>query len=390
MREIRKNILRIILCVLLAAGLSFTSSLTAKASKETEEKIEKAKEEREATQQQINENDAALQGLNATREGLQGELERLNAELTAIGENLARLEREIADKTEEIRVTTAELEEATERADDQYAAMKKRVQFMYEKSRTLYLSMFFEIGNFSDYLNRQDYAEQLSAYDRQMLDEFIATREAIDAAKKRLEEEEAELQSLKEEATAEQNRVSGLVAQTNSTISYYSGQIAEAEAVADRLQDEMDAKNQEIRQLEAKLAEERRLEELSRRSVWRSIGDVVFAEGDRYLLANLIYCEAGNQPFDGQVAVGAVVMNRVMSGAFPDTIVGVIYQAGQFEPVMTGRLALALARDDATDACYQAADLAMAGQTTVADCIFFRTPIPQITPRYTIGGHIFY
>lgn len=365
-------------------------SLSVFASKETEEKIKKAKEEREETQQEINQNEANLQSLTSTRSGLQYELNNLNAELAQIGENLEKLEGDIADKTKEIEVTTGELNDAIKREEDQYASMKKRVQFMYEKSRTFYLDMFFGIHDFSDYLNRQDYAEQISAYDRGMLDEYIATKKEIDRKKEKLEEEEEELQGLKEEAKAEQNRVSGLVSQTSGSIAHYSGQIADAEAVADSLEAEMRAKNQEIRALEAKLAEERRLEELSRRSVWRSIGDLSYADGDRYLLANLIYCEAGNQPYDGQVAVGAVVMNRVLSGAFPDTIVGVIYQSGQFEPAMTGRLAIALSRDDATEACYQAADAAMAGQTTVADCIFFRTPIPQITPRYTIGGHIFY
>ena len=57
---------------------------------------------------------------------------------------------------------------------------------------------------------------------------------------------------------------------------------------------------------------------------------------EQELLAALIFCEAGNQPYDGQVAVGAVVMNRVRSGSFPDTITDVIYQSGQFTPAMTG------------------------------------------------------
>ena len=169
-----------------------------------------------------------------------------------------------------------------------------------------------------------------------------------------------------------------------------SGKIAGAEAVAAQLKDQLEQQNSEISALEKQLEEERRLEALSRASKWRSIGEVTIAEGDRYLLANLIYCEAGGEPYEGKLAVGAVVMNRVMSGAFPSTISGVIYQPWQFEPAMTGRLALALARDDATDSCYQAADLAMAGSTNVEDCIFFRTPIPQITPRFVIGGHIFY
>ena len=53
-------------------------------------------------------------------------------------------------------------------------------------------------------------------------------------------------------------------------------------------------------------------------------------EADQRLLAALIFCEAGNQPYEGQVAVGAVVMNRVNSGAYPGSIREVIYQSGQF------------------------------------------------------------
>lgn len=90
------------------------------------------------------------------------------------------------------------------------------------------------------------------------------------------------------------------------------------------------------------------------------------------------------------MAVGAVVINRMLSGVFPDTMVGVIYARRQFSPVASGRLALALANDRATESCYRAADEAMSGRTTVADCLFFRTPIDGITPRYRIGGHIFY
>lgn len=82
-------------------------------------------------------------------------------------------------------------------------------------------------------------------------------------------------------------------------------------------------------------------------------------------------------------------MNRVMSSVFPDTVVGVIYQNKQFSPVASGRLALALAEDRATPACYKAADEAMKGATTVGDCLFFRTPIEGLT-GIQIGGHIFY
>ena len=139
-----------------------------------------------------------------------------------------------------------------------------------------------------------------------------------------------------------------------------------------------------------KYEEELAMSRLAAKSKWRDISEVTFEEGDRKLLANLIYCEAGGEPYVGQVAVGAVVINRVLSSRYPNTVVGVIYQNKQFSPVGSGRLALALAEGRATSRCYQAADEVMSGATNVGNCVYFRTPIDGITPKYRIGGHIFY
>lgn len=97
------------------------------------------------------------------------------------------------------------------------------------------------------------------------------------------------------------------------------------------------------------------------------------AEEDRRLLAALIFCEAGNQPYEGQVAVGAVVMNRVNSGVYPNTIREVIYQSGQFTPAMTGWLDSVLASGGYTDSAMQAAADALAGSDPVEGCLYFST-----------------
>ena len=106
---------------------------------------------------------------------------------------------------------------------------------------------------------------------------------------------------------------------------------------------------------------------------------------EQELLAALIFCEAGNQPYDGQVAVGAVVMNRVRSGSFPDTITDVIYQSGQFTPAMTGWLDSVLASDGYTDSAMKAAADALAGSTPIGDCLYFSTG----GGGYQLGDHYF-
>ena len=200
----------------------------------------------------------------------------------------------------------------------------------------------------------------------------------------------SELDAYKVQVVAEQSRVSGLVSQASNSLASTSNQISDAEAAALAYEQQIKEQEENITALKAKLAEELRMAELANQSSWRDISEVSFAEGDRYLLANLIYCEAGGESYTGQVAVGSVVMNRVLSSVYPDTIVGVIYQSGQFSPVASGRLALALTEGRATAGCYQAADAVMSGTTNVGNCVYFRTPVEGIVPRYTIGGHIFY
>lgn len=92
---------------------------------------------------------------------------------------------------------------------------------------------------------------------------------------------------------------------------------------------------------------------------------------EQSLLAALIFCEAGGEPYEGQVAVGAVVLNRVRSGIFPNSISEVIYQSGQFGPAMTGKLDSVLADGRTTESCYQAAADALAGANPVGAALYF-------------------
>lgn len=115
-------------------------------------------------------------------------------------------------------------------------------------------------------------------------------------------------------------------------------------------------------------------------------------EGEEYsdstlkLLASIIFCEAGNQPYEGQVAVGAVVMNRVRSDAFPDTVREVIYQKGQFTPAGSGWLDRVVASEGYTDSALQAAKDALAGQSPIGDCLYF----DQGSQGKRIGAHSFH
>ncbi len=97
---------------------------------------------------------------------------------------------------------------------------------------------------------------------------------------------------------------------------------------------------------------------------------VKVSDKDLRLLAAIIKCEAGCEPYEGQVAVGAVIMNRVDSGAFPGTISGVVYQSGQFTPARNGTLARALS-GSIPSSCYKAAKEALAGKDPTGGKLYF-------------------
>lgn len=106
------------------------------------------------------------------------------------------------------------------------------------------------------------------------------------------------------------------------------------------------------------------------------------------LLAALIQCEAGGEIYEGQVAVGAVVMNRVRNSAYPNTIHGVIYASGQFTPAMTGKLDQVYAAGNIYESCIRAAQDALSGTSNVGDLTHFRRNNGR--EGLVIGNHVFY
>lgn len=106
------------------------------------------------------------------------------------------------------------------------------------------------------------------------------------------------------------------------------------------------------------------------------------------LLAALIQCEAGGESYEGQVAVGAVVMNRVRSAAYPDSIHGVIYASGQFTPAMSGKVNRVYESGKIKESCIKAAQEALSGVSNVGSCTHFRRNNGR--EGIVIGNHVFY
>lgn len=140
-----------------------------------------------------------------------------------------------------------------------------------------------------------------------------------------------------------------------------------------------------IAEIEAEEAARKAEEEKAKRT--KNLGAVAASGDEVTLLAALIQAESGNQPYEGQLAVGAVVMNRVRSGGYPNSIQGVISQPGQFGPAATGQVASIMASGPKSS-CMQAAQAAINGETVIGSLTHFKRA--GSTDGIVIGAHVFY
>ncbi|MBR1693413.1 MAG: cell wall hydrolase [Lachnospiraceae bacterium] len=133
------------------------------------------------------------------------------------------------------------------------------------------------------------------------------------------------------------------------------------------------------------IAEEEREKELAKLS--KNQGAVPTSVSDVQLLAALIQCEAGSQPYEGQLAVGAAVMNRVRSGGYPNSIIGVITAPGQFPPATNGKVA-SVAASGPKASCMQAAQAAVDGATNIGGATHFNRVGTH--DGIIVGSHVFW
>lgn len=144
---------------------------------------------------------------------------------------------------------------------------------------------------------------------------------------------------------------------------------------------------EEIKKREQKELEEKRKADEAKAKLTENRGAVAVEAADDVLLAALIQSEAGGQSYEGQLAVGAVVMNRVRSGGYPNSISGVIFASGQFPPATNGTVAKRIAAG-VKPSCLQAAQEAIAGASNVGGATHFRRVGSH--DGIIIGNHVFW
>jgi len=391
--------------------------LSSMAVSATQGKIDEVQEGIEDLEQQREQAKEEASQLSNEADSLEGDLKEFNNSLAVVIAELNETERQLNSTRDNLEDTRKDLKAAKKREKEQYASMKKRIQFLYEMDTEGMLEVLLSAENFADFLSKGEYIISIHNYDRKMLEEYRETKNEIAGKEKKLEEDEALLANLQDHQEAKKQELAVLVDSTSEKLGAAKKQLAAAQADVQAYEAEIERQKAYEAELEKQKAAEdaKRMEEIKRQeeemrqqkanakkeqaagegassggsnSGGASSGGRPQSSGsDSAMLAAIIQCEAGGESYEGKLAVGSVVLNRVSSSHFPNTIAGVIYQGGQFSPVASGRFASVLAAG-ANASCRQAAGEVLNGNITIG-ALYFRRNDGSI-PGTVIGNHVFY
>lgn len=254
-RHLKKRlylILSFILC------LTVVDPISATTISDLKEGVKKNQSQLKNAQQKISDAQDA-------QEGVEEEIDEMDQELVSLLTDIDLIEDAIEEKEEEIAQTQVDLEAAVAEKDEQYESMKIRIQFMYEKSDSSYLHIFFGSGNMGDMVNRANYVEELYDYDRKLLAEYEDTVHRVEELQDRLEEDKSELETSRTELQEGQAYLEEMLAQKRTEYENYSVMLTKAKQEAATYTARIKQETAQIKKLEEEERKRREEEERKRK-----------------------------------------------------------------------------------------------------------------------------
>ena len=243
----RKRITSLVLSVCLIVGSAVQGGAAT-----TQEKISNAKAQQQANQSSLQQTQEKIQELESKKGESETYLADLNTQLNDLRSSLEKLQNDYDAKQEELTQLQSDLEDAKADEAQQYEAMKLRIRYMYENSASNYMNLLFESGSISDFLNQAENISQMSKYDRDMLDTYRETKEAIQTKEEQVAQEKEEIVALQQESADKQAAVEELVEATYQQIREYQEDIqsqqTEENDLLTKISSQEDAINDLLRQ----------------------------------------------------------------------------------------------------------------------------------------------
>ena len=236
-----------IVCLTLALMMTSAQVVSVSASREDE-----LREEQAATSAQLDATYAQIDQLYSAKQQLQDEINSLDANLVNVMVSIQTMEGDISNKEADIQQTQADLQKAQNAKDKQYAAMKQRIQYLYEKGgNEAWFQMMMSADNLSDLLTKAEYTQKMYDYDRQSLEKYANTITQVTNLGNQYEQEKAELEGMKQEYEAQSVDLQNQIDTKKANSADCDNEIAYAQEMANEYANLIQEQQAEIEQLEA-------------------------------------------------------------------------------------------------------------------------------------------
>lgn len=237
----RKRICCIVLSVILMSELAVSASATT---------VSGMRRQQQQTQNSLNHVENQISDIEGEKAQADAQLNELQNQLVDILTSIDICEEEIDIKKKEIDSARDELMVVQQQEETQYENMKMRIKFMYEQGDKAYMQILLESTGYADMLNKADYVEKLYEYDKQMLVNYMESKEKVQELKDKLEEEEADLEASNYELGLEQEALEVLVEQQRETVENFDAQLSEAKKKAESYKKQLQQQTQKLQILE--------------------------------------------------------------------------------------------------------------------------------------------
>ena len=239
----------------------FPCSVLADTKESLDEKIKSessalddAQDEKKTLQNNLEAAEALKDSLEETKDELSKHVVELDSEMNIVSYKLFEIEQLLAKKEAELKETEEKLGEAKLDLAKQYEDMKIRVQFMYEHGTMSFLEILLSCKSFSELLNKAEYIEQVSAYDRNMLVYYEQTKADMEKLEKELDDQQKVLVTVRNDIKSQQDEMSGLIQEKQDQIKKYQTDIANKEKAIEEYEAMIAEQDEIIRALEASVA----------------------------------------------------------------------------------------------------------------------------------------
>ena len=185
---------------------------------------------------------------------LQSQLEGINQDLVTISNEIAETEVKIEESNNEVFRLEASLQISRNNEEVQYANMKTRIKYMYENGSDTLLSMICEAKSMGEFLNRVDFIQNITKYDKDMLENMVKVREGIEEQEAELKSRQQELLDLQSQLDSEQAALQAKAEETSTDLATVNAQLEAARAAQKKQEEEAQRKADE--QLAKKAQEE--------------------------------------------------------------------------------------------------------------------------------------